>query len=74
MKEAFQNQLRGSKNAPGMGFVNMPHASRSSVWLPIARLLSDLSRGGGGGIVGPGTETRLWSRQTLGKWLHLFDL
>lgn len=26
MKEAFQNQLRGSKNAPGMGFVNMTHA------------------------------------------------
>lgn len=24
--------------------------------------------------MGPGTETRLWSRQTLGKWLHLSDL
>lgn len=62
MKEAFQNQPRCSKNAPGMGCVNMSHVPQALSLAPRAAQRPEL-----GGSMGPGTETRHRSKSELGQ-------
>lgn len=78
MKEAFQNQQRGSKKRPGDGLCQ--HAlcpPGPPLSLQAARLLPTVEaarRPWLGDSLGPRTEPGLWSHQTLGKSLHPSDL
>lgn len=69
MKEAFQNQPRRSKNAPGMGCVNMSQAPQALSLAPRAAQRPEL-----GGSVGQGQRPGAGVSQNLGKLLHLCDL
>lgn len=74
MKEAFQNQLKGSKKCPRMGCFNMAHTPRPSVQPPgcgIASHSRAAPRPCLGGSSGPRTEPGLCGHQTLGKLLCL---